>query len=191
MRWAGAALGVLFVALAAPFLDRPGIYNDEALFSSGTFPPYGAVYSAKVFQRQVPLMLMSYLGTVKSHLYRAVFAVAPVNPWSVRLPMILVGGATVALFFSLVRRTLGERAAWFSAALLATDATWIVTTRLDWGPVALQHFFLVFGAWCVARFVQDDRYRWLALGFFSFGLGCWDKALFLAPLVGVLSLIHI
>jgi len=185
LRVSGLAFALVSIALAALYLDLPGIYNDEALFGNAVFPPFRAMYSARAFGHDVPLMLLSYLGTVKSHLYRAVFAAFPVDPWTIRLPTILVGGASVALLHSAVRRVAGARTAFLTALLLATDATWIVTTRLDWGPVALQHFFLILGVWAIVRFAESERRRWLALGFVSFGLGCWDKALFVAPLAGV------
>ena len=35
------------------------------------------------------------------------------------------------------------------------------------------------------KFVESHKYRWLALGFFIFGLGMWDKALFAWSLVGL------
>jgi hypothetical protein len=60
-----------------------------------------------------------------------------------------------------------------------------MTTCFDWGPVVLQHLLLVSGVLCLLRFCQDQRRRFLAAGFFLFGLGLWDKALFAWILSGM------
>jgi hypothetical protein len=53
-----------------------------------------------------------------------------------------------------------------------------MTNTFDWGPVALQHLLLMAGL--VA--LQSKR---TALAFFLWGLGLWDKALLIWPLIGL------
>jgi 4-amino-4-deoxy-L-arabinose transferase-like glycosyltransferase len=176
---------LLFFALAMPFLDRPGIYNDEALFGNATFAPYTVVYSAQAFKAEMPLMLMTYVGTLKAYLAKFIFLWADPSAANIRLLPVLLGAVTVAVFFMAVRRLLGERAAWLATLLLATDTTFIITTRYDWGPVALQHLLLVAGVAALVRFVQQGELWALAAGFFCFGLGLWDKALFIWSLAAL------
>lgn len=172
------AFSILFILLAVPFIERLGLYEDETLFGLAVFPPYHLVgYSENVFGYELPLMIMSYVGTLKSILYKLIFSAVDPSLATVRLPMVLAGGATVAIFFYLVRDVAGHLAAILATLLLATDTLFILTTTFDWGTVALQHLLLTTGVFCVLRFVMRGHLLYLAAGFFFFGLAVWDKAL--------------
>ncbi len=172
-RFRGPICAAIFILLSCAVLPYPGIQTDEAIFSCTYYQPLQTADGFKAFQHFVPTMLISYLGALKSWLYYPIFQLFTPGVWSLRLPMVLVGGASVWLFTIFLRRLHGERAAWFGGLLLATDPIVIQTTTFDWGPVALQHFlFLAAGvlllkettrAWCVA--------------FFLMGLALWNKAL--------------
>lgn len=173
----------LFVAVASVWLGETGVQNDEALFAAGIYGPY--LDAPLVFGKPFPTMVMTYVGALKSHLYRPIFRYWKPSPASVRFPGILLGALTVWLFYLLLKRTLGIRTALIGTALLATDASFVLTTRWDWGPVVIQHLCLVGGVLALVRFEQGRKLRWLALGCFVFGLGIWDKAIFLWSLVGL------
>ena len=130
-------------------------------------------------------MLMSYLGATKSWLYAVIFTVWDPTPLTIRLPMLLAGAFSIWLFYRLVNRVAGPRAAVIAAALLATDSTYLLTTRCDWGPVALQHLFVISGLLLVVKYYQDSSVLSLGGGFFLFGAACWDKALSLWLLSGL------
>ena len=173
------AFCALFLILGSAWIWRPGIQTDEALFAAGIYPPYTRWNNVRAFGVELPLMVMSYVGTVKATLYRAlVFPFFDTTAASVRLPALVIGAASVWLFYRLMLRLVGVRAAVAGAALLATDVLYILTIRLDWGPVAIQHLCLIGGVLGVVRHAQEGRRRWLTVGFFLFGIGLWDKALF-------------
>ncbi|MEX2262087.1 MAG: glycosyltransferase family 39 protein [Bryobacteraceae bacterium] len=130
-------------------------------------------------------MLMTYLGTVKTLVYTAVFQIWTPSPYSIRLPALLLGAATIAIFYYALHRAAGRRAAWIGCALLATDPVFLQTTVFDWGPVAIQHLMLTGGVALLIRYRQTRSNLALAAGFFLFGLGLWDKALFLWMLAGL------
>lgn len=171
-----AAACLLFFFAAQAFVPLLGVENDEALFGMAFFPPKYAV-SVKVGHSTLPLMLMTYVGTLKAWLYRPLFKFVHPQVWSLREPMVLAGVLSIALFYLLLRRISGERAAVIGAVLLATDAPYLLTTVFDWGPVALQHLLFTGGALCLVRFYQDRSNGALAGGAFLFGLAMWDKAL--------------
>ncbi len=106
-------------------------------------PPIGqpsfAQYSLPLFGIRIPLMLMSYLGALKTWLYALVFQFFEPSRWSVRVPMVLlVGVGTLWLTWFWTRRVAGTRATIFTVALLAlTDSIFILTNTFDWGPVRL------------------------------------------------------
>jgi hypothetical protein len=72
-----------------------------------------------------------------------------------------------------------------ATALLATDVLYVLTTGLDWGPVALQHLFLIAGALLLFSFHKSGKRLHLGAAFLLFGLGLWDKAVFFWPLAGL------
>src|SRR4051812_1918121 len=88
-RYFALAACALFLLTGAAFLSRLGIQNDEALFANGIYKPYAVVYSLKLGHSRLPLMLMSYLGTLKSWLYRPIFEAFGTGVETMRAPMLL------------------------------------------------------------------------------------------------------
>lgn len=169
---------LLFLMSGCLLVPWAGFQNDEALFASGIYDRVGIAGTVRVFHRDLSLMLMSYLGALKSWLYAPYLQVFPVSVWSVRLPVVIFGAATLWLLHRLLWRVSGPLAAAFCGALLATDPSFVVTTAFDWGPVALQHLLGIAGLTALVVFAQQQRDRYLAAGFAALGLGLWDKALF-------------
>ena len=177
------AFCLVFVVLGSLWISEVGIQTDEALFSAGIYPPFGD--PVHLFRKPFPLMVMSYVGTLKSYVWWPILSVWKPSPASLRFPAVVLAAITVWLFYLLLKRTVSVRAAVVGTALLAVDPIFLLTSRWDWGPVVLQHLCLVGGMLAIVRFVQDGRTRWLALGAFVFGLGMWDKTIFLWSLVGL------
>jgi hypothetical protein len=155
-------------------IPRLGIQNDEALFANGIFPPMLVNFAWK----GIPLMVMAYLGALKTWLYAPLLALWPPGPFLVRLPMALAAAGALWLFVRWIRQGFGRRPAMIAGALVATDATYLLTATFDWGPVALQHLLLA-GALCsVLTYYKRRSTVWLAAGFFLMGLALWNKAVF-------------
>lgn len=182
---AACVLSSLFLVQGLVLLPYPGLQTDEALFSSLIYEPRYLDHPVPIFKRRIPLMVMSYLGGLKALLYALWFRLWPPSLYSVRLPVILAGAATVWLFVSLLRKTSGGRAAWIGGLLLATSTSFVLLTTFDWGPVALQHLLLLAGLNLLVAFHRSGDRRALAAGFFLFGLAFWDKALFAWMFSGV------
>jgi 4-amino-4-deoxy-L-arabinose transferase-like glycosyltransferase len=183
--WFAFCLCAIFVLQGLVFIPYVGIQNDEALFGAAILDPVGIEYRARIFGHMVPTMVMSYIGALKAWVYAAIFAVWPPSPYSLRVPVIVIGAVTIWLFFLLLRDTAGKRAAAAGAALLAFDTTFLLTNTFDWGPVAFQHLLLVAGVYLLVRFHKSGKAAWLGAGFFCLGLGLWDKALFAWMLGGL------
>ncbi len=172
------ACSLLFVLAGLAFYPLAGLEDDEAMFASALYNQTAIVHSVKLFGHRVPVMLMSYLGTLKTWIYAPVFRFWKPSLASIRIPNLLLGALTILLFYRLLLRIAGERAAVVGCVLLAADTTWFLTTCFDWGPVVLQHLLLVSGALSLAR-------RSLFAGFLLFGLALWDKAIFVWILSGM------
>ena len=133
----------LFVLIGFAFTPQAGIENDEALFGSVIYQQPGIDYGDKIAGHHVPLMLMSYLGALKSWVYAPIFRFWRPSVTSLRVPVILLGAVTVWLFFILLQRIADDRTAIVGTVLLSTDTLFLLTTYYDWGPVVLQHLLLV------------------------------------------------
>jgi hypothetical protein len=178
--WPALLLPLVFFGLGLAVLPQAGLQEDEVLFATPIFHvPSATVFDAQIFHWQVPLMLMTYLGTLKTVLYFPILTSIRPSTLTVRLPVLIIGTLTVWLFIWLLKATGGRTIAWVGGLLLATDTTFLLTTCIDWGPVALQHLLSVAGLALAFKFASEGS-RWaLWLGFFCFGLALWDKALFL------------
>jgi hypothetical protein len=179
------AVCAAFVASGMLFVPRLGIEADEAIVANGIYDHGAPWYSWKIAGVEVPVMLISYLGALKTWFYKGVFLLGPPRPILMRLPMLLFAALALWLFFELLDRTIGRRAAWIGTVLLATDSSYLLLNMADYGPVTLQFVFKLAALVLLVRFHQDHRTRDLAWGFFLFGLGMWDKAVFAWVLFGL------
>jgi hypothetical protein len=179
-----SATCIFFFLAGQAFLSRLGVQNDEALFGYAFLEPRTG-FMLHVGHSRLPLMLMGYLGTLKAWIYRPIFMLFGTGVWALREPMLLAGAVSIWLFYLLLRRASGERAALVGCGLLAADAIYLLTACFDWGPVALQHLLLIGGLLQLLRFYQERRLGSLFWGFLLFGLAMWDKALSVWMLAGI------
>jgi 4-amino-4-deoxy-L-arabinose transferase-like glycosyltransferase len=178
---------LLFILLGLAVIPYLGVQNDEALFTNPLYVYNSKEFCFTAFHHQIPLMVMTYIGTLKTLIYVPILKFFGGNVWSTRLPVLLAGSLTVYFFFYLTLRSGDRLAALIAGFLLATDPVFLLTNTIDWGPVALSHFLLVTGCFFLVRFASasPNSMRDLALGFFFLGLGLWNKALFLWILAGL------
>lgn len=177
--WLGVLLACLgFVLMGAAFIPYVGIEADEALVGDPIFGPIIEDFRIRISHQLIPLMQMDYVGALKSWLYWPIFGMFHPSPESLRWPVLIIGAVTIWLFYLLLDRMAGPRAALGGCFLLATDTIFLLTTELDWGPVAIQHLMLVTACLLLFEFARTGSWKWLLGGFFALGLGLWDKALF-------------
>jgi 4-amino-4-deoxy-L-arabinose transferase-like glycosyltransferase len=130
-------------------------------------------------------MILSYLGALKTWVYNALFAMVRPGAISLRMPTVLCGAATIWLFFQLIDQTIGRRAAWIGALLLATDTSFVILEAIDYGPNAFHFLFKIAALLLLIRFHRTESRMALCGAFFLFGLGLWDKAIFVWALFGL------
>jgi 4-amino-4-deoxy-L-arabinose transferase-like glycosyltransferase len=119
-------LCVLFIAIAVPWIDKPGIQTDEALFAGGIYPPFDERSVIQIFGHDYPIMVMSYVGALKARIWAVIFEFWPPSPASVRIPSVLFGALSIWWMYLLMARTVGSRAALAAAALLATHPIYVL-----------------------------------------------------------------
>jgi 4-amino-4-deoxy-L-arabinose transferase-like glycosyltransferase len=94
--------------------------------------------------------------------------------WSLLVPQALMGVASVALVYDLVRRRFGRAAGLAGGAALALTPITVAISRHN-NPDALLVLCSVAALWCVVRALEDGRTRWLVLGGLAIGLGFETK----------------
>lgn len=169
-----------FIASGLLFIPRLGIEVDEALVANGIYP-HGEPWYA---WGALPVMLISYLGALKTWMYSVLFFFVQPRPMSLRLPTLLLAAWSLWLFFALLDRTVSRRAAWIGTLLLATDSSYLLMNTVDYGPVTLQFVFKLAALGLLANFHRSGKRTQLAGAFFLFGLAMWDKAVFAWVLFG-------
>ncbi len=181
----GLLFALLFVLIGLPFLRKAGIHFDAAYELACFYGCSNPAFRPVLFGSREPIMIIQYLGAFKAWLYRPILLYLETTPLILRLPTLLLGAGSVWAFFAVLDRTVGRRVAIAGAALLATDASFVIATGYDFGPVALLHFFLLAGLLLLLRFERTRASKYLALAFFLFGLALWHKALFIWMLAGL------
>ncbi len=162
-----------------------GIEVDEALVGSGLYGRAAAWYSWRLFGHEIPVMQLSYLGALKTWLYAPVFAIWDPSGISLRLPTALMGAATVALFWRLLKHVCSNTAAWIGAVLLATDTSFLLLTTIDFGPVALELLLKTAAIVLLVRWHGTRGITPFVAAWFLLGLALWDKAVFAWIAVGL------
>jgi 4-amino-4-deoxy-L-arabinose transferase-like glycosyltransferase len=96
------------------------------------------------------------------------------HPLSVLMPQALMGVASVALVYDLVRRRFGRRGGFVAGLALATTPIAVAISRHN-NPDALLVLCCVAALWCAVRGLEAGRTRWLVLAGVFVGLGFETK----------------
>ncbi len=168
-----------FLAIEIAFLPMPGIQEDEALFALPFLHGHPPLYSRTVGNVQIPLMLMDYIGALKTWIYWPIFKIWPPNVWSIRLPACFFGMLTIWILAELLRRAACPGIALFTALLLATDTPFVLTNVFDWGPVSLLLLSTVLLLNLFRRFLEWGKPVWLGAACLLAGAAVWYKTLYL------------
>ena len=96
------------------------------------------------------------------------------HPLSMLVPQALMGVASVALVYDLVRRRFGRAAGFVAGLALATTPITVAISRHN-NPDALLVLCSVAALWFLVRALEDGRTRWLVLSGISVGLGFETK----------------
>ena len=107
--WLALFFCLAFIGLASAWISEIGVQSDEALFSAGIYPPLGP--GVELLGKHRTLMLMSYVGAVKSYVWKPIVRNVGASAVATRLPAVLLGAITLWLFYVLMQRTLDARVA--------------------------------------------------------------------------------
>jgi hypothetical protein len=163
----------LFLVGTLTHVGRPGLEYDETIFVKaalgGDYPDKSYVYREAF---GVPTMIMPYIGALKAWLYAPIFAAFGVSVETIRVPAILISAASLGIAFVLARRLFGLWPAALLALLLATDTSFAIMSRADFGPVVLSAFLRVVALAAYFAFVRSrsPAALWALTGTLALGL---------------------
>jgi hypothetical protein len=194
----GVASGLgLYLWLATAHLTQLGLQHDEVLQAlpavglttnadRGKFPISWQVRLGGGYR--FPMMSMEYMGALKSWALTMAFALFGTTPVTLRSFGIFVGALGLGWLAWAARRAWGEWVAIGSLWLVASDASFVLFTCMDFGPVALAFCLRTMAGYAFVRWWQSGIRQWFWLSCGLCGLGLFDKVNFLGFLVGLATL---
>jgi hypothetical protein len=178
-------IALLFVLAGLAFIRKTGLHFDASYELACFYTCSEPAYTMTLFGHTVPIMVITYLGSLKAWLYLPILLYLEVTPFVLRLPLLLCAAGSVWLSFTLLDRISGRRAAIAGSLLLSTDAIFVIASTYDFGPIVFLHFFLLAGLLLLLRFDRTGSVRCLSFAFLLFGLALWHKALFIWMITGM------
>jgi|GEM_PF-4485122 len=162
---AALAAPCVYACFALYKVTYPGVHYDELLFlNPNTWKSWHGIR----------LLIMPYIGTLKTWLMEPTMNVFGVSVATIRVPAIAATALSLLLLWMIARRFFGRKIATLATLLLAVDPGVIAITRMDFGPVVIAFFLRVVMLGIIFRFIQKKRLAvllWLvplsAIGIFN------------------------
>ncbi|HSW98845.1 MAG TPA: glycosyltransferase family 39 protein [Candidatus Saccharimonadales bacterium] len=172
-----AVLGIiaLYVVVAGIRLGLPGVHYDEALYVNAARGGVDNVtFMTKTFYG-FPVLLMPYIGALKAYIFYPIFAVFGVGAVTMRFPSLVFSAVALWLLYLLVRRHVSRLLGVSMVAVTALTASFMVFTRLDFGPVVLDFLLKILALAVLLQFAARPRMRWLILFWLLLFVGVFNK----------------
>ena len=201
-RWLPLAAVILYLALALPQLNLPGLHYDEAKEAGLNALEMLRAQNVHAFRSAgvqigplfLPIMVQDYIGALNVYLALPFLAALGATVTALRLLAVACGLATLLLAWQLgdeLGRLAGNPRPWtggIAALLLAVSPSYLFWSRQGIFVTNIVVTLAVATVWAVTRWRRSGRAGWLYSAAFLAGLGLWTKLLFvwvLGALVGV------
>ena len=135
---------IIFVLISIIKINEPGVTSDQLLFVNAAIGPLDQSYIYKTIHG-FPILLMIYIGALKSYIYKPIFYLFGVSIYSIRLPVILIMASALYFLYKAICLKIDKKVAFFTILILATDPSNIAYSRVDNGPTVLEFFFKCLG----------------------------------------------
>ncbi|WP_207842384.1 glycosyltransferase family 39 protein [Williamsia soli] len=112
------------------------------------------------------------------------------NSWSIIVPQALMGVASVALLYWIVRKRFGPAAGLISGAALALTPVAALMFRFN-NPDALLVLLMIAAVWATLKAIDDGRIRWMILTGVFVGFGFLTKQMQVFLVIPPLALTYI
>src|SRR5262249_30799737 len=119
-----------YAASSLRLMNGPGFSPDEMLFVNAARTGKDYAYCER--WHGIPILVMPYIGALKSYLYYPIFIPFRVSIASVRVPVIAITCVSLVLAYVLTRRFFDVGRSLLVLGLLCTDPNLILMTTFDW-----------------------------------------------------------
>ena len=201
-RWLPLAAVVLYLLLALPQLNLPGLHYDEAKEAGLNALEMLGHQNVQAFRSAgvqigplfLPIMVQDYIGALNVYLALPFLSALGATVTALRLLAVACGLATLLLTWQLgdeLGRLAGNPRPWtggIAALLLAVSPSFLFWSRQGIFVTNIVVTLAVATVWAATRWRRSQRTGWLYTAAFLAGLGLWAKLLFvwvLGALVGV------
>jgi hypothetical protein len=135
------------------------------------------VFTLLDFVRQPVGQIMTSFPSQNQHMLFSVLAHISTNvfgesAWSLRLPSVLLGVASICAFFFFCKQLLGNREAWLAAALMTVSYHHIWFSQNARGYMGLL-LFTITATWCWLNGLNTNKWKWWIGYLASVVLGMW------------------
>ena len=118
-------------------LSYLGLSYDESLFINASILKDETTFISK-HRFGIPIMVMDYIGALKSWIYNPIFKIFGVNIFSIRVPMIMLMYLNLYLIYKVSVKYFDKIVVYSLLILLFTDLTFNGLHRIDHGPSAIE-----------------------------------------------------
>ncbi|WP_328856942.1 glycosyltransferase family 39 protein [Williamsia herbipolensis] len=112
------------------------------------------------------------------------------NSWSILVPQVLMGVASVALLYLIVKKYVGATAGLLAGATLALTPVAALMFRFN-NPDALLVLLMIAAVWATLKAIEDGRIRWMILTGVFVGFGFLTKQLQVFLVIPPLALTYL
>lgn len=193
-RYVSITIIVVFLLLSCWYLNSPGLNFDECL---GAAPAVNFLVGSKtepmqinpsiihIFGQPLPVMIMPYIGPIKTLLHIPFYALFGISVVTTRLAPVICVALAIFIFYFAIRRLDGERTAFLSCLLMAVHPAMTIYATRDITPVAFAILMLAAIFYFLSRWLERPKLVYLFLLSFCCGLGVSHKVDFLFLAVGL------
>ncbi|MCA9871584.1 MAG: glycosyltransferase family 39 protein, partial [Anaerolineae bacterium] len=201
-RWLPLAAVILYLALALPQLNLPGLHYDEAKEAGLNALEMLRAQNVQAFRSAgvqigplfLPIMVQDYIGALNVYLALPLIAAFGATVTALRLLAVAAGLATLLLAWRLgdeLGQLAGSSRPWtggIAALLLASSPSFLFWSRQGIFVTNIVVTLAVATVWAAVRWQRTRQVGWLYTAAFLAGVGLWSKLLFvwvLGAMVGV------
>jgi len=187
--------GGIFLLLSLWNITLPGLQYDECLAAAPAVnflarePKTEAMsISPSVIHiagHPIPLMIMTYIGPVKTILHIPIFSVFGISPTTVRLLPVVIVFLCFPLLYYFCLSLFDQTIASFAVFLMAVDPSTVFYLTRDVGPSAIQVFLKLLSLVLFVLWWKHQHVRFLYAGAFVWGVGISHKVDFLWIVGGI------
>ncbi len=178
----------IYIFLSCYNLRVPGANYDEMLYQAPavtfladtvrTEPMQINPSVISVLGRPLPLMLMTYIGSIKVLWHILIFFLFGISVETARIGSILLGVPVLIFTYLFVLRIFSQKIAFLAVLLMATSAEFVFYTSRDM-TIVFMLLAKMSALFLYIKYLDTSRALYLVSGSFALGLGLYDKASFL------------